>query len=247
MVRQICVKKISQLLARDSNREEVIRLWSKMKSKQVQVSRNLYENLIRACGDGEEDHKVVKILYLDMRKQEVPISVSLCNHVPRTLVVRKMCAGETDSTIIVFKRMIERGQRPGVLSTTERSRKKQPFCRGQNGLGAHEKYGMKPNVGAYTTMISACGRSGSYWEAVKLQDEMRVNGIQPTLITYNALITACARVGDGERALDVIEQITAAKIQPDSITYAQLIEAMANEGRCKQATEAFGSRRSVLE
>ncbi|KAL3679316.1 hypothetical protein R1sor_022272 [Riccia sorocarpa] len=197
MVRQMCFKKISQLLARDGNREEVIRLWSKMRSKEVQLSRNFYENLIRTCGDGEEDHKFVKILYLDMRKQDVPISVSLCNHVIRTLALGKMWWAALE----VFEHMVQVGPQPN-------------------------SYTHKLMLSQFHILLNSARRRKIWRWALQLLDKMIQRGVEPDRFAWNAALIACSKAGETDSAISVFKRMIGRGQRPGVLSYGALLSAL---------------------
>ncbi|KAL2620471.1 hypothetical protein R1flu_000676 [Riccia fluitans] len=197
MVRRMCFKKISELLARDSNRDEVIRLWSKIKSKQVQLSRNFYEKLVRACGDGEEDHKFVKLLYLNMRKQEIPISVSLCNHVIKTLILGKMWWAALE----VFEHMVQVGPPPNF-------------------------YTHKLMLSQFRVLLNSA-RTRKIWKwALQLLDKMIQRGVEPDRFSWNAALIACSKAGEMDAAIIVFKRMIEWGQRPGVLSYGALLSAL---------------------
>lgn len=65
-----------------------------------------------------------------------------------------------------------------------------------------EEAGVRPDLKAYNSIISACARVARWEDAWDICSTMRRSGMQPDTRTYNALISACERAGKPERALE---------------------------------------------
>ena len=53
--------------------------------------------------------------------------------------------------------------------------------------------GCERNVITYSSLISACEKSGKWELALELFDEMHKDACKPNIVTYNALIAACGQ------------------------------------------------------
>ncbi|KAG6551131.1 hypothetical protein Mapa_007366 [Marchantia paleacea] len=197
LVRQMCYERITYLLAHQINREEVIRLWTKIKSKQLQLSRNFYEKLIRACGDGEEDHKFVKLLYMDMRKQQLPISVSLCNHVIQSLGWGK----KWWAALEVFEHMVQLGPQPNT-------------------------YTRKLMLSHFQVLLNSA-KSRRIWKwALQLLEKMIQRGVEPDRFSWNAALIACAKAGETDSAVSVFHKMIERGQKPGVVSYGALLSAL---------------------
>jgi pentatricopeptide repeat domain-containing protein 1 len=56
-------------------------------------------------------------------------------------------------------------------------------------------YGLLPDLYTFSTLITACGKSGRWEEALKVFGAMKDYNITPDTVTYNALISACGNGG----------------------------------------------------
>lgn len=53
--------------------------------------------------------------------------------------------------------------------------------------------GCERNVITYSSLISACEKSGKWELALELFEEMHKDACKPNIVTYNALIAACGQ------------------------------------------------------
>ncbi|KAK0528139.1 hypothetical protein OC834_004163 [Tilletia horrida] len=72
-----------------------------------------------------------------------------------------------------------------------------------------QRFGVRPNVYLYTTVISKLSRARRTSRALQLFDEMREAGLRPTTVTFGAVINACVRSGDREGALRYFAEMEA--------------------------------------
>ena len=55
--------------------------------------------------------------------------------------------------------------------------------------------GCERNVITYSSLITACEKSGRYQLALDFFNEMHRDNVKPNVVTYNALIAACGQGG----------------------------------------------------
>lgn len=58
--------------------------------------------------------------------------------------------------------------------------------------------GCERNVITYSSLITACEKSGRYQLALDFFNEMHRDNVKPNVVTYNALIAAC---GQGQHSI----------------------------------------------
>ena len=63
--------------------------------------------------------------------------------------------------------------------------------------------GLQPDVFAYSTVISACGKGRMAIKALLLLGELRQLGVQPVVITCNAAFSACGKTGMAMKAMQL--------------------------------------------
>ncbi len=195
---QMCYKRFKAWLADDSStvRETAI-LGKRMKVAQVALDAKMCKNLIRACGQREIDHSLVKILYHSMREQHFPIGVSLCNQVIRVLGKGK----KWWAALEVYENMMESGPLPE--ETTRRL------------LLSH-----------FQILLNSARKRRIWKWALQLLDKMMEKGIEPDSFAWNAALIACGRANETASAVQVFQQMTEHGQKPGVVSYGALLSAL---------------------
>lgn len=94
-----------------------------------------------------------------------------------------------------------------------------------------------PKLGPYLSLLSRYADRGDSDAAVRLFDEMIVNGVQPTVEAYTSLISAFAKHGDYVNADLMFEGMVRAGRTPDAITYSAVINAALEAGEWDHAAD----------
>ncbi|EFN53189.1 hypothetical protein CHLNCDRAFT_25863, partial [Chlorella variabilis] len=95
------------------------------------------------------------------------------------------------------------------------------------------------NVITFSSLISACERSGRCDLALRLFDEMRREGCRPNVVTYNGLIGACAQAGMWAKAAEVFDSMIGGGVRPDAVTFSVLVAAYERGGQWRRCLQAF--------
>ena len=69
-------------------------------------------------------------------------------------------------------------------------------------LSEMPQHGVYPNVGTYSSAISACDKGTEWQMALALLADMREKRIWPGVITCNAFISACGKGGQCPHCLN---------------------------------------------
>ena len=78
--------------------------------------------------------------------------------------------------------------------------------------------GVKPNLFAFSELISAM-QDGSQWErAEEIFNDMAGFGVRPNAVVFNSLISAMKHAGQHARAEEIFEVMVASGVKPNSGT-----------------------------
>ncbi|CAN0347745.1 unnamed protein product [Laminaria digitata] len=77
--------------------------------------------------------------------------------------------------------------------------------------------GLLPQVVAYNSVITACGRGGEWQRGLAVLQQMSSRGAKPDLITFNAAMTACAQSKQWRQALTILQFMR----DPESVPTSQ--------------------------
>ncbi|KAG2620395.1 hypothetical protein PVAP13_3NG093000, partial [Panicum virgatum] len=138
-------------------------------------------------------------------------------------------ASETPAAVDIFKKMIEEGLKPDIASCMMRTRVWEHMC----------KVGVKPNLYAYTILVSIYIGKGNHAMVDAVLHDMVSKQIEPTAVTFNAIISACVRNNIGGTAFEWFHRMKLRSIEPNEITYQMLIEALVQDGKPKLAYEMY--------
>ncbi|KAI4965796.1 hypothetical protein ZWY2020_048179 [Hordeum vulgare] len=151
-------------------------------------------------------------------------------------------AAESSAAVDTFKRMIDRGLKPDVvsygalLSALEKGRLYDEALRVWEHM---RKVGVDPNLHAYTILASIYAGKGDHGKADAALRDMMSAKIEPTVVTFNAIITACWRGGEGGAAFEWFHRMKMHKVEPDEVTYQMLIQALVQDSKPKLAYEMY--------
>ncbi|KAG1331656.1 Pentatricopeptide repeat [Cocos nucifera] len=84
-------------------------------------------------------------------------------------------------------------------------------------------------------MISAYGLHGHGWEALKLYQQMRAEGIEPDDITFTSLPSACSRAGLAELGREVLNSMKELSMLPMAKHYACMVDLLGRAGLLDEA------------
>ncbi|RLM93837.1 pentatricopeptide repeat-containing protein [Panicum miliaceum] len=87
----------------------------------------------------------------------------------------------------------------------------------------------------WKVMISTYADRGMNSEALKLLDQMQLEGMSPTAACWDSVISAFIRNGQFEDALDIFNQMLLTKTRPNLRTWSLLISGLAQNGMHQQA------------
>eukprot|EP00271_Cylindrocystis_brebissonii_P022391 TRINITY_DN8604_c0_g1_i1.p1 TRINITY_DN8604_c0_g1~~TRINITY_DN8604_c0_g1_i1.p1 ORF type:complete len:712 (+),score=110.76 TRINITY_DN8604_c0_g1_i1:58-2193(+) len=97
--------------------------------------------------------------------------------------------------------------------------------------------GARPTTFTYNLLIKGYARSDNPLEALKVMEEMRLQGLPLQRMSYNSLILACVRGQDLDMALELLEdmksearRLNTSQLLPDVVTYTTLLKGVAEDG-----------------
>ena len=103
----------------------------------------------------------------------------------------------------------------------------------------------RPNIVAYSAVISALGR-GQQWEmALSLLREIEKEGGTPSVVTYNATMTALEKGLQWEKALDLFDEMKRKKLPITVVSYGSAISA-CEKGKFNER-KMFNTYRKIRE
>ncbi|KAL2611708.1 hypothetical protein R1flu_023400 [Riccia fluitans] len=104
---------------------------------------------------------------------------------------------------------------------------------------APERYGLQPNLGAYTCLIDMLAKRNDFERATKYYSEMQESGSKLDNTAYNVLMRAFGRAKDVDKVCELFESMEAEGHTPDKYTFGFLISALARSGRIDEALVKF--------
>ncbi|CAN7128918.1 unnamed protein product [Brassica rapa subsp. narinosa] len=102
-----------------------------------------------------------------------------------------------------------------------------------------EKFGLKPDVVTYTTLISAFYKQDRYVIGNGLWNRMVIKGCRPNLTTFNVRIQFLVNRGRAWDANDLLMLMPKLKMEPDSVTYNMVIKGFFVAGFPEMAERVY--------
>ncbi|KAK4789918.1 hypothetical protein SAY86_017222 [Trapa natans] len=100
-----------------------------------------------------------------------------------------------------------------------------------------------PDTITYDVLISAFSKLGRYESAIRLFDEMKVNGLEPTVKIYTILLSIYFMLGEVEKALSLVQNMREKGCAPTVFTYTELIKGLGKAGRVEEAYDVYSNMR----
>ncbi|GLJ29343.1 hypothetical protein SUGI_0578720 [Cryptomeria japonica] len=97
-----------------------------------------------------------------------------------------------------------------------------------------EKFGFKPNLELFNTLLDALSKEGKVGPATLLFEERR-SELEASTVTYNILINGWCRIRRLEEAQKLFDQMVTLSIPPSVVTYSTLIDGYCKTGRIEDA------------
>jgi len=97
----------------------------------------------------------------------------------------------------------------------------------------------------WKVMISTYADHGKSSEALKLLNQMQLEGMSPTAACWDSVISAFIENGQFEDALDIFNQMLLTKTRPNLRTWSLLISGLAQNGMHKQVTNLYCKMQEV--
>ncbi|KAG2598979.1 pentatricopeptide repeat-containing protein At5g55740, chloroplastic [Panicum virgatum] len=97
----------------------------------------------------------------------------------------------------------------------------------------------------WKVMISTYADHGKSSEALKLLNQMQLEGMSPTAACWDSVISAFIENGRFEDALDIFNQMLLTKTRPNLRTWSLLISGLAQNGMHKQVTNLYCKMQEV--
>ncbi|KAJ1396600.1 Tetratricopeptide-like helical domain superfamily [Sesbania bispinosa] len=151
------------------------------------------------------------------------------------VVIHAFCEmGSIDSALKMIREMEELGHRPNVITFNTllgAFYEKRGYAEGEKIwalMRAQED--VRPDVASYKIRMSGLIRDGRVTEAVKVVDEMIVNGVKPDVRCFNVLIKGFCSDGRMEEAKYWYDELVRSKCVADRTTYDTFVPFLIEKG-----------------
>jgi len=112
--------------------------------------------------------------------------------------------------------------------------------------------GVKPNLVAYSTIISTCGKATNCEKlsssrvalAETYFNQMKDNMLDPDNVCYGALLGVYAKAGEWKRSFQIIDEMRSKGSDVGEVGFTALISALIKAGENERAVECFKSAES---
>eukprot|EP00250_Pteridium_aquilinum_P021355 c25097_g16_i3 orf=100-2613(-) len=91
----------------------------------------------------------------------------------------------------------------------------------------------------WTTMITACAQNGQPKQALRLFDQMQLDGVLPNLLTFSSLLDACASLAAMAEGNRIYELILVGGYEPDVVLGTALVNLYSKCGSVEDAHRVF--------
>ncbi|XP_020086454.1 pentatricopeptide repeat-containing protein At4g14170 [Ananas comosus] len=88
---------------------------------------------------------------------------------------------------------------------------------------------------SWTALILGHGLNGSADDALRLFEEMSVEGVEPNSVTFLGVLSACAHAGMVEKARSLFDKMKLSGIKPELKHYSCMADALGRAGRIVEA------------
>jgi pentatricopeptide repeat protein len=143
-----------------------------------------------------------------------------------------------DSTIKLFQRMLEVGERPDHHTLTSVLAACASLAMLHLGAQLHQliEKSFLPDTAISNALITMYSRCGELANAKAIFSEMHT---QKNLVSWNALIGSYEHHGHAIEALRLFEEMRGAKVAPSHITFISLLSACGNSGLVSEGRVVF--------
>ncbi|KAJ0970869.1 hypothetical protein J5N97_018828 [Dioscorea zingiberensis] len=97
----------------------------------------------------------------------------------------------------------------------------------------------KEDVVSWNVMISGYATTGSYFKALDLLHEMRINNVRPDAVTFTGVLSACAQLSALELGKEIHHRIKADGLESNEIVMSALLDMYAKCGGVREAQMVF--------
>ena len=104
--------------------------------------------------------------------------------------------------------------------------------------------GIKKNVVIFGAAMSCMEKTHRADIALRLMDQMKIEGIAPNVHIYNSAISACARNGLWEKGLELFNEMEKRGVARDIVSYNAVLDAVCSQ--VPLARQLFKEGRSHL-
>lgn len=106
---------------------------------------------------------------------------------------------------------------------------------------AESVFAMMPreDVVSWNVMISGYVTTGSYFKALDLFQEMRINNVRPDAVTFTSALSACTQLSALEQGKEIHRQIKADDLESNEILMTTLLDMYAKCGGVEEAQMVF--------
>jgi pentatricopeptide repeat protein len=109
------------------------------------------------------------------------------------------------------------------LRLMQRQKEQEGAKRGGNQEGTANTYMLDNEVGAWTSAINVCGKTGRWETAIRLFGSMKKLGCQPNKVTCGCLTDSLLRAGRTAETLQVLRYMKNEGIVPSEVMYTSLM------------------------
>lgn len=92
---------------------------------------------------------------------------------------------------------------------------------------------------SWNAIITGYREKCNLYEARRLFELMRKEGVEPGLVTWNILLSSFSRLGECDMATEMMEKMEDCGLLPDIFTWTAMISGFAHSNRMSQAFEYF--------
>ena len=94
-----------------------------------------------------------------------------------------------------------------------------------------KKRGLQPDRFTFTTLLIACGRTGSSDQVDHIMQVMKQAGVVPDEIAFGAAIDAHRRAGNSVKALECLQDMHKCNLEPSAAHYNLVLRTLKAEVR----------------
>ncbi|XP_043716119.1 pentatricopeptide repeat-containing protein At1g11900 [Telopea speciosissima] len=224
-------------LCRGGNLSDAAKLLQHLRVKQIFLSPNTYDLLLRTAGE-QNDFDLLSQIFKDLLLSGKPICwdtyYSLANAFSKATDTSVLLKFVSEVLELIFPNSATVINRILVAFSEHKLVDKALLI-----FNHMKSLKCKPDLFTYNTVLVILGRAGRMDDMLHEFASMKEASMVPDIVSYNTLINSLRKMGRLDLCLVFFQEMAERRIEPDLRTYTALIDSFGLSGNVKEALRLF--------